>query len=153
MADDTEEELRDEASDAFSEVKKAIEEDRYSDAESLLEQFGERGAEWYYQRAMLCKKRNWYLESYRSMQEAVKLDPENEQYKQELEELEKQASPEEEEDTQSEKGKKGKKRKKQMGGMKTSCGDACADGGGECCAEVCCACICQGICEGIGNGC
>lgn len=134
-----------EASDVFAEVKRAIEEDRYADAEKLLDAFEERGAEWYYQRAVLCKKRSWYLESLRNLQEAVRLDPENEQYKQELEELDKMNTPEEPADG------KHKKRKKNMGGSKADWGNACGEGCVECSAELCCTCICEGICEGLGN--
>ena len=153
MADGTEEKepvepLSEEALEAFAEVRKAIAEDRGVDAEDLLNAFEERGAEWYYQRAMLCKKRGWYLESYRCLKEALKLDPENEHYREVMEELEKMAGIEEEE------GTKQKKRKKHMGGgYAGTCGDACGEGCCECCAELCCVGSCQCLCEGLGSGC
>ena len=147
----SEEELAEEMPDAFVEVKKAIEEDRYADAEKLLDKMEERGGEWYFQRAMLCKKRSWYLEASRNLQEAVKLDPENELYQKELKELE--GMTEEEESEKPEDKKKKKKRKKNMGSSKGSWGDACGEGACECCGEVGCACLCEGICEGLGNGC
>lgn len=45
------------------EAERAIAEGRYSDADALLDGIEERGGEWYYQRAVLCKKRSWYLET------------------------------------------------------------------------------------------
>ena len=142
----SEEALTLEALDAFAPVRQAIDEEQFEVAESLLEMHEERGAEWYYQRAMLFKKRSWFLESLRNMKEAVRLDPENERYQQELNELDKMATPEGQE------GKKGKKHKRHMGGN-SSCWDGCCIGCGDGCGECCCACACQGICEGICNGC
>ena len=144
-----EEELSLEAADVFAPIRRAITLDRLDEAENLLEQIEERGAEWYYQRSLLCRKKRWYLESYRSMKEALRLDPENEHYQEVMEELEKIAGIKEEEN-----GKR-KKRKKHMGskGYPGTCGEAYGDGCGECCAELCCVGSCQCLCEGLGSGC
>lgn len=132
-----------EALGVFAEVERAIAEGRYSDADALLDGIEERGGEWYYQRAVLCKKRSWYLESSRCLQEAIRLDPENERYQEELKTLEEMTPPGEGD------GKKRKKRKKNMGAAQSDTGGVCA----ECCAEGFCACLGEAICEGICDGC
>ena len=127
----------------FAEIKTALAEDRIYDAQMKLDKIEERGAEWHYWQAQVCKKKNWNLEGYRHLKEAVRLDPENERYQKELEELDAQTQTDD-----AEEKKKRKKRKKNMGGN-SGWNDAC----GECCVEGCCVCFGEAICEGICEGC
>lgn len=137
-------EVLEETEGAFDGIKKALAEDRVYEAQMLLDKIEEHGAEWHYWQAQACKKKSWFLEGYRHMQEAVKLDPENETYSEELEELERMSGGKDE----SEPKKKRKARKKDMGSG-SGWNDAC----GECCLEGCCMCACEGLCEGICEGC
>ncbi len=127
--------------DAFAQVDLAIEENRLTDAESLLEGFEEHGAEWHYYKSRVSRKKNWNLDAYMHVKEALRLEPENETYRKDFEELDRQMQPDGGE------GKK-KRKKKNMGsdsGEHNECG--------ECCASGCCMCACEGLCEGICEGC
>lgn len=136
----TAEELEEAAFAPFGDIQKAIEEGEYEAAEKLLDEFEERGAEWYYTRAVLCKKRSWFLESSRSLNKAIELDPENEKYRKEREELDKTSSPD---------GGNHKKKKKRLGGKGKTDLSGCVSDFCDVCGEGCCTACCEGCFSGF----
>ena len=73
--------------DPFAQVRAAIEQDELERAQSLLEEFQERGAEWYFMQAKVFRAKKWYLESKRCLERAMKESPDCEEYKKEYDEL------------------------------------------------------------------
>lgn len=116
--------------DPFAQVRAAIEQDELERAQSLLEEFQERGAEWYFMQAKVFRAKKWYLESKRCLERAMKESPDCEAYQKEYDEL-------------LALGKCGKK-KRRTEGMSFDA-DAC-------CFELACTglgtCLCEG-CDGI----
>lgn len=107
-------------------------------AQAYLNCVKEKSAKKHYLQSKIYKQKKWYNEQRKQLKAAIRLDPENEEYKRELDELE--------EFRRSGEYKKCRnlERKSQMG-----------SGFGECCAECCCAgaceCCAQGACESLGN--
>lgn len=125
----------------FREVMSLLEKGEIAAAQTLLETFEERGAEWYYVQACIFRKKNWFTESRRSLQFALKIEPENALCLKMLEELDEIARV-----GHGDTKKKAKKREKhQMGGEDVN----------ECFMAICCGCpmeLCCGlICEGCSN--
>ncbi len=116
--------------DPFAQVRAAIEQDELERAQSLLEEFQERGAEWYFMQAKVFRAKKWYLESKRCLERAMKESPDCEAYQKEYDEL-------------LALGKCGKK-KRRAEGMSFDADD--------CCFELACTglgtCLCEG-CDGI----
>lgn len=73
--------------DPFAQVRAAIEQDELERAQSLLEEFQERGAEWYFMQAKVFRAKKWYLESKRCLERAMKESPDCEAYQKEYDEL------------------------------------------------------------------
>lgn len=108
----------------------------FDKAQEILSTLKEKSGKKFYLQSKIFKAKRWYSEQRKQLKQAVKAEPDNEEYKKELEELEEFSKTSEYKSTV---------RKYQMG----QAGSACAEGGAECC----CMCICEGICEGLGNGC
>ena len=126
--------------DAFREVKELLERGEIALAQTRLDEFNERGAEWHYIQSLIYRKQNWMSESRKSLERALSFEPDNETYKSELQSL----------DEMAESGKKSRKRrgKRAMGGegsVTEACLGLCAD----CCATIGCELICEGICNGF----
>lgn len=124
--------------DPFCKIKQLLERGDVTGAQARLDEFDERGAEWHYLQSIVYRKRNWLAESKKSLETAIGLNAENEEYKKALEELEGMADS----------GKKRKRSSRAMGGV---FGNACLEGGGECCVTVVCELGCQLLCEGLGG--
>lgn len=117
------------AQDPFVEVRGCLERGELQRAQALLEQFGERGAEWYFVQAKIFRAKKWYSESRRCLKRALAESPENETYRKEYNDLIFLAQ-------------KGKIKKQH----------ARADMGAtaqECCAEA----ACTGLCTCLGESC
>ena len=112
--------------DPFAQVRAAIEQDELERAQSLLEEYQERGAEWYFMHAKVFRAKKWYLESKRCLERAMKESPDCEEYQKEYDEL-------------LALGKCGKK-KRRAEGMSFDA-DAC-------CFELACTGLCTCLCEG-----
>ena len=136
----TDEELV-EGYDPFYRVKELLERGDVTGAQARLDEFDERGAEWHYLQSLVYRKRNWLTESRKSLERAIDLDSENEEYKEALKRLDDMA-----ENEQQQQKKKGKKPL----GNRTSSGE-CAGMCGEGCAECCVMIACELACEGCSN--
>ncbi|HIZ64147.1 MAG TPA: hypothetical protein H9670_06230 [Firmicutes bacterium] len=112
--------------DPFAQVRAAIEQDELERAQSLLEEFQERGAEWYFMQAKVFRAKKWYLESKRCLERAMKESPDCEEYQKEYDEL-------------LALGKCGKKKRRTEGESFET---------GACCFELACTGLCTCLCEG-----
>lgn len=126
----------------YTRIQTLIDEGNLADAEGLLDGAEERDARWHYLSSHYYLAKNWTNEARKQLEIAIKLDPENQTYKDEFEGLKERAR-----ETLDKEEKKQKK--KQMGrNFLNSCPEFCNDGLGECCVMCCCEVGCQAICEG-----
>ena len=75
--------------DNFADIEKLIKDGNLSDAQSKLDAFSERNAEWHYLQSVVFYKKNWMNESRKQLELALELDPNNSKYKDSKEKLEK----------------------------------------------------------------
>jgi len=76
--------------DSFAEVERCIKNGDINGAQTKLDAFSERNAEWHYLQSVVYYKKNWMNESRKQLQLALELDPDNPKYKDAKEKLEKQ---------------------------------------------------------------
>lgn len=72
---------------AFSAVEELIKKGNLDEAQRVLDGFNERGAQWHYLQSVVFYRKNWVNESKKQLEIAMRLDPENEKYKQTYEKL------------------------------------------------------------------
>lgn len=64
----------------FSEVERLIKEGKISDAQSKLDDFSDRNAEWHYLQSVIFYKKNWVNESKKQLEIAMNMEPHNSKY-------------------------------------------------------------------------
>ncbi len=128
----------------YTRIQSLIIEGNLADAEQLLDGVEDKDARWHYLSSHIYLAKNWTNEARKQLEIAIELDPENEEYKQELEALKERA-----EEAQRKYDEKNKKKKHFGEDFFAACPEACVEGCGLCCGELCC----QAICEGCGSGC
>ena len=74
-------------SEAFSSVEAAIKSGNLSAAQTLLDDFNERDAEWHYYQSVIFYKKNWINESKKQLEIAISLNPDEQKYKNALSKL------------------------------------------------------------------
>ena len=67
-------------SDAYKEIAELLKSDKLVEAQSRLDDFNERGAEWHYLQAVVFYKKNWSNESKKQLEIAMQMDPGNKKY-------------------------------------------------------------------------
>ena len=77
---------RDEGS-LFNEIENLIKNGDLYNAQSKLDTFDERSAEWHYYQSVIFFKKNWVNESKKQLEIAIQMDPYNEKYKNALNKL------------------------------------------------------------------
>jgi hypothetical protein len=70
-----------EQSKAFSSVESAIKSGNLTLAQSLLDDFNERDAEWHYYQSVIFYKKNWINESKKQLEIAISMNPNEPKYK------------------------------------------------------------------------
>ncbi len=114
----------------FSDIRELIMQNRLDDAQMLLDgvPFDKRDAEWYFLNGSVLYKRGWFNDAYSSFSTAVRLDPNNPEYRQALSNMQRQGAG----------GFNGPYRS--GGNMGGSCSslDVCQ---GLICADCCCECL------------
>ena len=70
-----------EGKDAFEEVAELLRQDKISEAQSKLDNFNERSAEWHYMQAVVYYKKNWTNDSKKQLEIAIQMDPDNLKYR------------------------------------------------------------------------
>ena len=66
---------------AFERVEALIKAGDLQEAQRVMDQFNERGAEWHYYQSVLFYRKNWINESKKQLEIAMHLEPDNEKYK------------------------------------------------------------------------
>ena len=103
-------------------IKTLIDVGNTDDAQAMLDDIGEKDARWHYLCSLLYSEKKWFNESRKQLEIAIELDPDNEEYKEELEDI-KSAAENEESTGQPEMGK---------GKFRAFCGDVCVT-----CCQLC----------------
>lgn len=70
-----------EGKNAFEEVAELLRQDKISEAQTLLDNFNERDAEWHYMQAVVYYKKNWTNDSKKQLEIAIQMDPNNAKYR------------------------------------------------------------------------
>ena len=91
IMDERRESARGNASDAYQEVADCIRSGDLSRAQSLLDAFNERSAEWHYLQSVVFYKKNWMNESKKQLEIAMQLDSANPKYRDAYEKLKSRA--------------------------------------------------------------
>ncbi len=113
----------------FETVRAAIRSGDISRAQSLLDEFNERDAEWHYLQSVVFYKKNWMNESKKQLEIAMQMDPANQKYREDYEKLSARAD-----------------YRSQTGGAVHTDPDPVADDrqmGGNECINLCNACVCM----------
>ncbi len=71
----------------FEAVRDAIRSGDISKAQTLLDDFNERGAEWHYLQSVVYYKKNWMNESKKQLEIAMQMDPSNLKYREDYRKL------------------------------------------------------------------
>lgn len=66
---------------SLDEVASLLKKEEYSKAQTLLDDFNERSAEWHYLQAVLFYKKNWINDSKKQLEIAIQMDPDNAKYR------------------------------------------------------------------------
>lgn len=66
---------------AFESVERFIEVGNYDDAQRVLDTFNERDAQWHYLQSIVFYRKNWVNESKKQLEIAMRLEPDNQKYK------------------------------------------------------------------------
>lgn len=67
--------------DSYDKVENLIKSGNIQEAQRVLDNFNERGAQWHYLQSVVFYRKNWMNESKKQLEIAIKLDPENLKYK------------------------------------------------------------------------
>ena len=67
--------------DSYAEISRLLKEGKINEAQSLLDEFNERTAEWHYLQAVVFYKKNWMNESKKQLEIAMQMDPDCVKYR------------------------------------------------------------------------
>lgn len=70
-----------EGENSFERVSELLKQDKISEAQSCLDAFNERSAEWHYLQAVVYYKKNWTNDSKKQLEIAMQMDPDNRKYR------------------------------------------------------------------------
>ena len=80
-------ERRQSQEDPFEAVRSAIRGGDISKAQTLLDNFNERSAEWHYLQSVVFYRKNWMNESKKQLEIAMQMDPANQKYREDYQKL------------------------------------------------------------------
>lgn len=132
---------------SLAEVRQALTEKRFDDAQSLLDQMEKRDAEWHYLQSIVFYNKNWFTECKNQLEIAVEIDPSNEKYSKALGNLKAKLSKKDEgingevsdkSYSSSEGGANPDRTYSRNGGSDNTCCNICS---GLLCADCCCECM------------
>ena len=66
---------------AFEEIAELLKADKIAEAQTKLDDFNERNAEWHYLQAVVFYKKSWTNDSKKQLEIAMQMDPDNQKYK------------------------------------------------------------------------
>lgn len=70
-----------EGENSFERISELLKQDKISEAQSCLDAFNERSAEWHYLQAVVYYKKNWTNDSKKQLEIAMQMDPDNRKYR------------------------------------------------------------------------
>ena len=70
-----------EGQSAYEEIAKLLKEEKLNEAQTHLDNFNERGAEWHYLQAVVYYKKNWTNDSKKQLEIAMEMEPDNVKYR------------------------------------------------------------------------
>ncbi len=70
-----------EGQDSYESVSELIKAGKLAEAQTALDDFNERGAEWHYLQAVVYYKKNWANDSKKQLEIAMQMDPDNQKYR------------------------------------------------------------------------
>ena len=76
-----EQEKNTEGQTSFEKIAILLKENKLSEAQTLLDDFNERPAEWHYLQAAIFYKKNWTNDSKKQLEIAMQMDPDNKKYR------------------------------------------------------------------------
>ena len=133
-------------SSAFARVEECIKEGRLDDAQRLLDEFNERGAQWHYLQSIVFYRKNWINESKKQLEIAIQLDGSNQKYKEAYRKLNEKVAYDEQQKAPPE-GQVYRGQNMQYVDDNQMGGSFCASCA-ECCAmNACLNCLCNGCCH------
>lgn len=66
---------------SYERVAALLKDNKIAEAQAVLDEFNERGAEWHYLQAVVFYKKNWTNESKKQLEIAMQMDPDNVKYR------------------------------------------------------------------------
>ena len=133
---------------AYEKVEELIKSGDLSEAQRLLDAFNERGAQWHYLQSVVFYRKNWINESKKQLEIAMRLDGENQKYREAYEKLNEKIAYDSTQRTTGE--NQGAYRGQDMNSTYSDNqmgGSFCASCA-ECCAlNACINCLCNGCCR------
>ena len=81
MSERKERNINTDGKNAYEEVADLLRQDKISEAQTLLDDFNERDAEWHYLQAVVYYKKNWTNDSKKQLELAIQMDPNNVKYR------------------------------------------------------------------------
>lgn len=67
--------------DSYAQVEEYLKDGNIAEAQRVLDQFNERGAQWHYLQSVVYYRKNWINESKKQLEIAIQLDSENAKYR------------------------------------------------------------------------
>ena len=134
-------------STGLAEVRQALAEKRYDDAQVLLDRMESRDAEWHYLQSIVFYNKGWFTECKKQLEIAVEISPETEKYSKALGNLNAKMSKNNEAingevSSKSYSQKEGGANPDRTYSRRTSSDDACCNiCSGLLCADCCCECM------------
>lgn len=81
MASRKEQSKNTDGQDSYEAVSALIKEGKLAEAQTALDEFNERSAEWHYLQAVVYYKKNWTNDSKKQLEIAIQMDPDNRKYR------------------------------------------------------------------------
>ena len=81
MASRKEQDKNTDGQNTFEEISALLKEDKLSEAQTMLDNFNERTAEWHYLQAVVFYKKNWTSDCKKQLEIAMEMDPDNQKYR------------------------------------------------------------------------
>ncbi len=125
-------------SGAFVHIEELIKAGRISDAQSKLDEFSDRNAEWHYLQAVIFYKKNWHNESKKQLEIALSMDSDNPKYSQAYQKLKQKMAYTEH--YFNDRQENVNQQNRQMGGSSNDCMTFCLTW---CCMDMMCSMCCR----------
>lgn len=71
----------------YMQVRREIDMGNLNIAEDILNKTGDRSAEWFFLQGVICSRKGWYDDAVNNLQQAVNMDPSNQEYQRHLSSL------------------------------------------------------------------